>query len=312
MRILFAAIGILAALGAHAATLRATTTLHGPTVYLRDLFDNAGRNTDRALGPGPAPGGRIVVPAAQLDAIARQYDVSWHSVSSADRAVLEWPGQALAKEDAVEAARVAVAAAGAPQDADLELPGFVPPMMPAGATPQCLVSQVDYDPATGRFTAVLTVSAEGMNPVDTRISGRMIEMIEAPVAATRLLPDTVLRPEDVRMARIRTGTLVAEIARSVDQIAGMEVRRPVAAGQPLQVADLVRPPLVTRGSTVQIELTVGALSVSGQAVALDTGAEGERIRIQNTASRAVIFAQVVGPGRVRVTPQANPRLASDP
>src|SRR6202020_124227 len=105
------------------------------------------------------------------------------------------------------------------------------------------------------------------------------------------------------IARIRSSTLVSEIARSVDQIAGMELRRPVAAGQPLQLSDLARPPLVTRGSTVQLELTVGALSVSGEAIALDTGAEGDKIRVQNIASRALISAQVIGPGRVRITPQ---------
>jgi hypothetical protein len=53
-----------------AASLRSMTTLHGPTVYLRDLFDDAGGGADRVLGPGPEPGGRIVVEAAQLNAIA--------------------------------------------------------------------------------------------------------------------------------------------------------------------------------------------------------------------------------------------------
>ncbi|HQT79917.1 MAG TPA: flagellar basal body P-ring formation chaperone FlgA, partial [Rhodopila sp.] len=116
---------------------------------------------------------------------------------------------------------------------------------------------------------------------------------------------------DVRVARIRTGSLVAEIARSVDQVMGMELRRPVAAGQPLQLSDLMRPPLVRRGSIVQVELTVGSLSVSGQAIALDTGADGEQIRVQNASSHARIMAQVVGTGRVRVMPQAGPLTEPD-
>jgi flagella basal body P-ring formation protein FlgA len=297
-------IAAAAAGSAHAASLRPTTTLHGPSVYLRDLFDNAGPNANRILGPGPDPGGRIVVPAAQLDAIARQFDVSWHSMSSADRAVLQWPGHPLERSDAEAAARVALRAAGAPEDADLELPGFNPPMVPNGTTPQADVSQLDYDTTTGRFSAILSVSAVGMNPVDTRIAGRVIEMTDAPVAAVRLLPNTVLQPSDVRIARIRTTSLTSEIARSAEQIAGMELRRPVAAGEPLLIRDLVRPPLVLRGSLVQLELTVGSLSVSGEAMALDSGAEGEKVRIQNPTSHALIFAQVIGPGRVRVTPEA--------
>jgi flagella basal body P-ring formation protein FlgA len=61
---------------------------------------------------------------------------------------------------------------------------------------------------------------------------------------------------------------------------------------------------VQRGATVQIELLSSGLSVSGQAVALDAGAEGERIRVQNINSHAFLFAQVVGPGQVRITPDA--------
>ena len=59
----------LLALPAHAATLRGGTTLSGPAVRLSDLWD--GVENDRAIGPGPELGGRIVVEAPQLGAIAR-------------------------------------------------------------------------------------------------------------------------------------------------------------------------------------------------------------------------------------------------
>jgi flagella basal body P-ring formation protein FlgA len=151
-----------------------------------------------------------------------------------------------------------------------------------------------------------------MNPIDTRISGRVEEIVEAPVAVTRLLPETVLRSDDVRIARVRAAVLQNDVARSLDQIIGMQLRRPAAAGQPLRLADLVRPPLVQRGATVQIELYSSGLSVSGQAMALDAGAEGEKVRVQNLASHAFLFAEVVGPGRVRVTPDAPPALPTAP
>jgi flagella basal body P-ring formation protein FlgA len=288
------------------------TTLHGPNVFLKDLFDDAGPNAERVLGPGPGPGGRIVVEAAQLNAIARQYSVAWQSVSRADRAVLEWPGRPLRKDDAIEAVRLAVAAAGPADDINIELAGFAAPLVPVEVAATSTVSQLEYDSTTGHFSAALTVTGEGMNPIDTRISGRVEEMAEAPVALTRLLPETVLRADDVRIARVRAASLQTEVARSVDQIVGMQLRRPVAAGQPLRLADLVRPPLVQRGSTVQIELSSIGLSLTGQAVALDAGADGEKIRVQNTTSHAFLFAQVVGPGRVRVTPDAPAALPTQP
>jgi flagella basal body P-ring formation protein FlgA len=305
-------LGLLICGQAHAASLRSMTTLHGPNVYLRDLFDDAGVNADRVLGPGPEPGGRIIVEAAQLNFIARQYSVAWRSVSRADRAVLEWPGRPLRKEEAIEAVRLAITASGAPETMEIDLPGFTPPIVPVEATPVPTVSQLEYDHDTGRFTAALTVTAEGMNPIDTRVSGRADEVVEAPVALTRLLPETVLRADDIHIAHVRATALPSEVARSVDQIVGMQLRRPVAAGQPLRLADLMRPPLVQRGATVQIELSAAGLSVTGQAVALDAGAEGEKVRIQNLTSHAFLFAQVIGPGQVRVTPESPPALPTAP
>jgi flagellar basal body P-ring formation protein FlgA len=267
---------------------------------------------DRVLGPGPEPGGRIVVEAAQLNAIARQYNVDWRSVSRADRAVLEWPGRPLRREEAIDAVRLALTAAGASDDIDIDLSGFTPPIVPAEVTPAATVSQLEYDSNSGRFNAALTLTNEGMNPIDTRISGRVDEVVEAPVALTRLLPETVLRADDLRIARVRAATLQNEVARSVNQIIGMQLRRPVAAGHPLRLADLTRPPLVQRGATVQIELSAAGLTVSGQAIALDAGADGERVRVQNLSSHAFLFAQVVGPGKVRITPDAPPALPTAP
>src|SRR5262250_28795 len=109
---------------AEAATLRTMTTLHAPVVLLSDLFDDAGTNADRVLGPGPGAGGRIVVEAAQLAAIARQFGVDWRPASSADRAVLDRPGRPLRRDAVLDAVRSALTAAGASDDCDIELPGF--------------------------------------------------------------------------------------------------------------------------------------------------------------------------------------------
>ncbi len=311
MRILIFVLSLLACAQAQAASLRTMTMLHGPSVYLRDLFDDAGPNADRVLGPGPDPGGRIIIEAAQLSAIARQFGVAWQSVSRADRAVMEWPGRPLRRDETIEAIRAAMTAHGAADDMDIDIAGFNSPIIPTEATPAITASQLDYDSSTGRFTCALTVISERMNPIETRVSGRVDEVVEAPVAVTRLLPETVLRPDDFRLARVRAAGLQSEVARSADQIVGMQLRRPVAAGQPLRLADLSRPPLVRRGATVQIELSSAGLIVTGQAVAIDAGAEGDKVRIQNLTSRAYLFADVIGPGRVRVTP-GSPALASIP
>ena len=154
---------------AQAATLRTMTTLHAPVVLLSDLFDDAGANAERVLGPGPGPGGRIVVEAAQLGAIARQFGVDWRPASSADRAVLDRPGRPLRRDDVLDAVRNALVAGGASADCDVELAGFTPPLVPFEADPRPVVSDLDYDANAGRFSAVLSVAGKAMEPIHMRV-----------------------------------------------------------------------------------------------------------------------------------------------
>ena len=297
---------LLYAVPAGASALRPATALQGPTVMLRDLFDDSGANANRVLGPGPAPGGRIVVEARQLEAIARQFGVDWRPVSSGDRAVLEWPGRPVRREDAMAAIRAALIAAGASPDCEIALPGFNPPIVPAGASPRPVVTQMDYDPALGRFTATLSVLGEGMAPIDSRVGGQVEDTIEVPVAVARLTAGSVAGPADLRMARVHVSAVHVEVARDLERVIGMQLKRQTQAGAPIPVADLTRPIQVGRGDSVRLRLETGGLTLNGQGVALDSGAAGDRIKVRNISSQAVIEAEVLSAGAVRVIPGSSP------
>jgi flagella basal body P-ring formation protein FlgA len=310
MRKLPAILLLCGAIPATAATLRPSTMLHAPTVQLRDLFDDPGEHGDRVLGPGPAPGGRIVVEAAQLRAIARQFDVDWTPASSADRAVLERPGFPMSREDALVAVRSALVAAGASPDCTIELTGFTAPLIPLGGVPRPLVSQLEYDSRLGRFVALLSVSGEGMEPINLPIAGQVQAMLDLPVATATLTAGSIVGPDDVHMARVGARTLHGDAVRSMEQVTGMQLTHTIQAGQPVYPADLTRPLIVRRGSLVRLRLESGGLSVTGQGIALESGADGERIRVQNPGSRTVLAGIVIGPGLVRIAPGLGPEATA--
>ena len=291
---------------ADAATLKTVVTLQGPQVFLRDLFDDAGVNAGRVLGPGPGPGGRIVVESRQLKAIARQYGVDWEPVSSGDRAILEWPGRPLRREDAMAAVRAALIAQGAAPDCEIEIPGFNPPLVPGTGVSRPVVTHLEYDRDMGRFTALLSVTADGMDPIVTRIGGQVADTVEVPVAVLRMSAGTIPGPGDVRMARVHANNIRAEVARDPAAVIGMQLKRQIPAGAPIAIADLMRPSQVSRGDPVRLQLQVTGLSLTGQGVALEAGAMGERIKVRNVSSQAVIEAEVMGPGVVRVVPGTSP------
>jgi flagella basal body P-ring formation protein FlgA len=293
-----------------AATLRTMTTLHASVVRLSDLFDEAGANADRVLGPGPGAGGRIVVEAAQLGAIARQFGVDWRPASSADRAVLDRPGRPMRREDVLRAVKTALMAAGASADCDIELAGFTPPLVPFEADPQPVVADLDYDADAGRFSAMVSVTGESMEPLHLRVTGRADDTVELPVATARLLAGNVLRADDVHMARVHTAMIRGEMVRRPDDAVGMQVKRQIAAGQPLALAELTRPSMVQKGAIVLMMLDSPGITLTAQGQAMEPGALNERIRVLNPASHAVVEAEVIGPDRVRVAPNKVPMTVS--
>jgi flagella basal body P-ring formation protein FlgA len=291
---------------AAAATLRPMTTLHAGEVRLSDLFAGVAPADDRVLGPGPAPGARIVVEAPQLAAIARQFGVDWRPASPGDRAVLQRPGQPMPRGPALAALRRALTDAGAPADCDVDLAGFVPPMVPLDADPKPVVEQMEYNATTGLFSAVLDTMAGGVLAEQTRVAGRAFETALVPVPTHRLMAGSTVGPQDVRMTRVPLQQAGDAVVQAMGQALGMEVRHQLAAGQPIQAADLGPPMLVRRGQLVTMRLDSAGLSVTAEGQALQSGGAGDTVRVLNPSSRAVIEAEVSGPRTVRVLPGSLP------
>ena len=199
------------------------------------------------------------------------------------------------------ALRAALATAGVSADADVDMPGYVAPLVPTEAVARAEAGQLDYHPVEGRFTAVLSVTAAGMTPSHTRLSGRVVEMVELPVAARRLLPGDIVGPADIKTARLRANAVRGEVAQVAAQAVGMAMRHAIGPGAPILLADLGRPFMVQKGEPVQMDLDTPGISVSAQGVAMDSGATGERVRVLNVQSRAVVEAEVSGTSRVRVS-----------
>jgi len=294
---------------ARAAVPRTMTILQGPHVYLRDLFDESGENADRLLGPGPAPGARIVVEARQLGAIARQFGVDWDPASSGGRVVLEWPGRPLPREDVLRVVRAALTNQGAAPDCEVEIPGFEAPLVPVNVPATPIVVQLDYNRDQGRFTATLSVTAAGMNPISVRASGQVADVVAVPVPVTRLPAGAIIGSDDLRIARVRVATVQTEVARDPTLVIGMQTKRQLQASVPIALADVRRPIEVTRGDPVRLRLDADGLSLAGEGIALESGAVGERIRVRNISSQAVIETVVTRTGEVRVLPGTAPITA---
>ena len=297
-----ALLACLAMLPARAATLRVYNELAGPVIHVSDLFEGVAPAQDRALGAAPAPGERIVVEAPQLAAIARDYGVAWRPLSGAEHTELRRAGTPLPMQLISAALRAALAEAGAPADCDIDLPGFEAPVIPAGSAPSQSIGEVNYEPTTGRFTALLSVRAADMPSRHMRLSGHVTAMAQAVLLTHPLHPGAVLQEADLRTARVHASLLHGNSPLALAQLIGQALRHEVTQAQPLTSADVARPRVIARNDVVRMALAASFISVSGQGVALEEGGIGDHIRVQNPSSHAVVIAQITAAGEVRVLP----------
>lgn len=116
-------------------------------------------------------------------------------------------------------------------------------------------------------------------------------------AARRGMPldESALRLERRELSRVPRGAL-RELADALGQVPAREL----AAGQVLLRESLVAEPVVQRGDTVVVESRAGALEVRVLARALERGAPGQRIRLENPTTRQRLEAEVTGPGAARL------------
>ena len=281
--------------------LRPHAVVEDAAIRLSDLFEDAGPNAARVVGPAPAPGRRVVVETAQLFAIARAHGVMWRPLTAADTVVVERPGRAVPRDEVVDLLRGEFARLGLDPAAELEMPGFQPPMVPLSAFTQLALEQPSFEAATNRFSATLVVVAEGMPTLRMRVSGRAVATAAVVIATRRLALGDVVRAEDLRLVRQRAERVRPGVATDPGQVVGKALRRPVAEGLPFALVDLSAPAVIERNATVLMLIDGPGISMTAQGRAMAPAARGETVPVMNLASRTVVEAEAIGPGRVRVS-----------
>ena len=187
---------------AQMAILRTHSLVDDQVIRISDLFEGTPRG-DVVVGASPGPGQRFVIEASQLAGIARRFNVEWRPTSGAERIVIERPGRALSREDAIEVLRAELHGLGLPADSELELSAFSPPILPVNALPRLSAEGGNYESGSNRFAATLIVMADGMPSIRMRVAGRAIATAPAVLATRRLAVGDVVGGEDVRLVQLR-------------------------------------------------------------------------------------------------------------
>jgi flagella basal body P-ring formation protein FlgA len=283
-------------------TLHPYVQIEDEYIRLGDIFDPVTRYADRIVARAPDPGGEMTLPAVWLWKAAKTFGVDWKPTSAAETVTVVRPSTMVTAEQ-VETLLRDEFFIRTGQDDLIELETDGAPLrihLPRTASPTVRLDRFELDPRSGRFTATVVAPAEGRPLHRANVAGVFHRMVEMPVPSRRLGAEHIIRAEDIEMVRLREKGLGANLIVDPARLIGQAVQRSLPAGQPIRMGAVHPPILVEKGRIVTVTLETDAMVLTVQGRAMERGAEGDVIRVQNTLSNAIIEATVERDGGVVV------------
>jgi flagella basal body P-ring formation protein FlgA len=283
------------------ATLVPVVTVAAPVVHLGDIFTDAGIHADETAAPSPPAGTRITYGADWLAGVAREHGLDWKPGSSLDQVTIVRSSRVIDGDAIVQQLMAEIAARQPVENAELYLdnPGLTF-VVPTEAAQGIAIDGLTIDRHTGRVSAF--VSAPPGDPAAKRrqVTAMLIYRVAVPVLAHAMTAGTTILAADVDTVTMRRDGLPPDCATDPSQLIGKASVRGIEQGKPVRLSDLAAPLLVHRGELVTVVLETGNLHLTSQGKALEDGAAGAVVRIQNTKSTRVIDATVLSGGVVGV------------
>ncbi|GJD33742.1 hypothetical protein FMGBMHLM_0635 [Methylobacterium aerolatum] len=304
------------ALPAMAATptprLRGDVTARNDVLTLGDLVENAPPAlSDRPLFRAPALGSTGTIQTRRIAEAASALGVAGVETGGRVQIAVQRAARRVGPAE-IEAALKRGLETGYGLDTamttirlDNEAPSMLAPIDLAG---QASAVDLVYDARAHRVSALVSL---GDRQASLRVSGVVVELREVAVLARNLNRGEALREGDVTLEKRPRDGLGGDVQASLSAALGEVAQRPLSAGTVLREGDTAPPDLVSRGETVTIVYATPGISLSMRGLANDSGRMGAVVNVVNVASKKVLQATVVGPGKVSVGPNGVPQLQAN-
>lgn len=280
-------------------------------IRLGDLFEPAGDYADRKVARAPTPGETAELDAVWLWRLAKGYGLDWKPTSTLDTAMVLRPSRVIDRETIDALVREAYFAETG-QDEMIALDfdqADVALHIAADAAGGAQLARFTLDPSSGRFNALITGPKGPEEARSVAVSGRAVRQVEVAVPVARISAGSIIQARDLETILMPEARVSRTALVHADELIGQEARRTLTAGRPISAASVDAPQLVARNAAVTIELRTANMRLTAQGRALQSGAKGEAVRVQNLQSRITIDAVVTGENMVSVIVPA--RLAAN-
>lgn len=281
--------------------LRAAVAAQGEMVTLGDLFTEAGPVASTPVLTAPRPGKNTYISAAQIAASVRAQGLNWRIPENITRVLISRNGTQVPVRSLVEAVEDELRRRDIGDNFVVEINSRKTSLfVPLGGDTTVVVEGLDRDSETGSFVA--RVYLPGAEPGDQRINvpGRVRVVVEVPVLSRRVSTGEEITEDDIAWIELAENKLGRGLVRHSRDLIGQSPRRRIRTGAPIRFRDIQRPLLISKGTLVNMVVQTPFMILSTTGKALDSGAAGDTVRVQNTQSRQIVQAIVDARDRVRI------------
>jgi flagella basal body P-ring formation protein FlgA len=295
-------------------TLKRAVTVESDVVRLADLIDNAGPAGSTAIFRAPDLGETGPVAAKRVLDAARARDVTGVDSRDISEVMVTRASRSITPKDFEASIVQAIANQYAIPTGNLAL-SFDRDMRTLQVEPTVTgdlqIVRLSYEPRSGHFEATLDLPGSGVvRRTPLRFSGTATETVEAAMLVRPLARGEIIRQSDLTTARRPKAEAGNDGFSSVGAAVGFAVRNNLQTGQMLRPTDFMKPELVQRNETVTLVFEVPGIMLTVRGKALEAGAEGDFISVQNVQSKRSVQGTVTGVGTVTVA-AARPRIAAN-
>jgi flagella basal body P-ring formation protein FlgA len=150
------------------------------------------------------------------------------------------------------------------------------------------VQELQYEPASGRLSALLVFQTDGAALAPVRVNGRYEEMLNVPMLTHAIDNGVKISESDLVMTPFSSRRLHKDAIVKAEELVGKTPRRSIASNRPIRRGEIIEPADIRKGSQVTLKYESGGMEIHTLGEILEPGIIGRHVSVRNTASKAIV------------------------
>lgn len=287
---------------AFAISLKQESVVRSEHIMLGDIFEGLPGDQKRVMGVAPKPGEQVVLDARTLMRIALALNLPWRPISAADQVTIKRSGTIIDSAAIEDALRAHITSEGVDGQYQLAVvnSGLSAITLPETANASVKVTQFSMRPDGRSFDATIAAPDIATPAVTRQVSGTIERIVSVPVVSENITRGAIIGKNDISFIDMPARSVKSDVITDETAIIGATPRRMLVAGEPVRKVDIEAPKLIERGQSVTVIYAAGGLNLTVKGKALESGAEGDQVRVLNVTSNKTLDAIVTAAQEVTV------------